>query len=109
MENNDDLAIKLANIIKVRMKELTPIIRKSSLILERQNNESLDQAAKRVVEERDMYKFACLNLLTRIHRDGGHHVERYGFKKSLEDADQIIVKLNQLIDDLSVDNLLKEF
>jgi hypothetical protein len=33
------------------------------------------------------------NLLARIHRDGGHYVERHGLKKAVEDADRDIAEM----------------
>ena len=33
-----------------------------------------------------------LNLLARIHRDGGHYVEEHGLDKALEDADAKVVQ-----------------
>jgi len=114
MENNEqqvkyDLAVKFAHLVKIRIAALMNFIKETSEILGRKDPETLPLAAKRVIEERDKYKHACLELLARIHRDGGHHVERYGFEKSLADADQIVANLNQLADNAAVDNLLKEF
>jgi hypothetical protein len=40
----------------------------------------------------DSYEASMLrNLLARIHRDGGHYVERHGLDKALEDADAKVV------------------
>lgn len=33
-----------------------------------------------------------LNLLARIHRDGGHYVEQHGLDKAIEDADAQVVQ-----------------
>lgn len=34
-----------------------------------------------------------LNLLARIHRDGGHYTETHGLEKSAQDAEEKIVDL----------------
>lgn len=40
------------------------------------------------------YKAHLLNLLARIHRDGGHYTMKHGLEKSVADADKIVAKLN---------------
>lgn len=39
------------------------------------------------------YKTALLNLLARIHRDGGQYTGAHGIAKSVEDADLIVSEL----------------
>lgn len=39
------------------------------------------------------WKHYCMNLLARIHRDGGHYVEEHGVAKAVADADVIVAKL----------------
>jgi hypothetical protein len=38
-----------------------------------------------------------LNLLARIHRDGGHYTSEHGLDKSTEDAEKIVVGMNALL------------
>jgi hypothetical protein len=40
-----------------------------------------------------------LNLLARIHRDGGHHTDQHGLTKSVADADLRVAELNCLADE----------
>lgn len=35
-----------------------------------------------------------MNLLARIHRDGGHYVAEHGLEKAVADADAIVARLN---------------
>ena len=39
------------------------------------------------------YRGHLLNLLARIHRDGGHYTIKHGLEKSVKDADEIVAKL----------------
>lgn len=39
------------------------------------------------------WKHHCMNLLARIHRDGGHYVEEHGVAKAVADADLVVAKL----------------
>lgn len=39
------------------------------------------------------YKGALMNLLARIHRDGGQYTTTHGIAKSVEDADLIVSEL----------------
>ena len=48
--------------------------------------------------ERDVYKRHLLNLLARIHRDGGQHTAAVGLEKSVEDADLRVAWLNSMED-----------
>lgn len=37
----------------------------------------------------------CKNLLARIHRDGGHYLEKHGVEKAVADADTVVAWLLQ--------------
>lgn len=39
------------------------------------------------------YKQMLLNLLARIHRDGGHYTMKHGLEKSVEDAHKVVANL----------------
>lgn len=39
-----------------------------------------------------------LNLLARIHRDGGHYTVEHGLAKSVEDADKVICDMRAELD-----------
>ena len=36
------------------------------------------------------YKIPLLNILARIHRDGGHYTSRHGLKRAVKDAERIV-------------------
>ncbi len=52
--------------------------------------------------DRDRWRHHCRNLLARIHRDGGHYLERHGLEKAAADADEIVAKMNSDIVDVTV-------
>ena len=57
-------------------------------------------AADRIEElERDL-----LNLVCRIHRDGGHYIAKYGEAKAIADADTVAAQNNADLDALQADN-----
>ena len=57
-------------------------------------------AAERIEElERDL-----LNLVCRIHRDGGHYIAKYGEAKAIADADTVAAQNNADLDALQADN-----
>ena len=37
-----------------------------------------------------LYKIPLMNLLARVHRDGGQYVEKHGLQKAVADADEIL-------------------
>ena len=39
------------------------------------------------------YRHHAMNLLAVIHRDGGHHTTKVGFKKSCTDAEDVVLRL----------------
>jgi hypothetical protein len=41
-----------------------------------------------------------INLLCRIHRDGGHYIAEHGLDKAIEDADIKVAKLNAMSDNV---------
>ena len=49
--------------------------------------------------ERDL-----LNLVCRIHRDGGHYIAKYGEAKAIADADTVAAQNNADLDALQADN-----
>ncbi len=56
--------------------------------------------AARIEElERDL-----LNLVCRIHRDGGHYIAKYGEAKAIADADTVAAQNNADLDALQADN-----
>jgi len=59
------------------------------------------QAARIRIEEleRDL-----LNLVCRIHRDGGHYIAKYGEAKAIADADTVAAQNNADLDALQADN-----
>lgn len=62
--------------------------------------ECIDEAADRIEElERDL-----LNLVCRIHRDGGHYIAKYGEAKAIADADTVAAQNNADLDALQADN-----
>jgi hypothetical protein len=62
--------------------------------------ECIDEAADRIKElERDL-----LNLVCRIHRDGGHYIAKYGEAKAIADADTVAAQNNADLDALQADN-----
>ena len=61
--------------------------------------ECIDEAADRIEElERDL-----LNLVCRIHRDGGHYIAKYGEAKAIADADTVAAQNNADLDALQAD------
>lgn len=57
--------------------------------------------AARIEElERDL-----LNLVCRIHRDGGHYIAKYGEAKAIADADTVAAQNNADLDALQADNV----
>ena len=61
--------------------------------------ECIDEAADRIEElERDL-----LNLVCRIHRDGGHYIAKYGEAKAIADADIVAAQNNADLDTLQAD------
>ena len=61
--------------------------------------ECVDEAADRIEElERDL-----LNLVCRIHRDGGHYIAKYGEAKAIADADIVAAQNNANLDTLQAD------
>ena len=54
-------------------------------IVEQIERTSTEQRKKK----QDIYE-DLLNLLAVIHRDGGHYVSKYGIKKAIKDAEQIV-------------------
>ena len=61
--------------------------------------ECIDEAADRIEElERDL-----LNLVCRIHRDGGHYIAKYGKAKAIADADIVAAQNNADLDTLQAD------
>lgn len=50
------------------------------------------------VRTRDEVHDALMNLLARIHRDGGHYVEQHGVAKAVEDAHDLIVQSHVIHD-----------
>lgn len=56
--------------------------------------------AERFRTERNTMRDRLLNLLARIHRDGGHYVTEHGVEKACEDADEIVARLNVEGDEL---------
>jgi len=62
--------------------------------------ECIDEAADRIEDlERDL-----LNLVCRIHRDGGHYIAKYGEAKAIADADTVAAQNNADLDALQVDS-----
>lgn len=58
------------------------------------------EAADRIEElERDL-----LNLVCRIHRDGGHYIAAHGEAKAIADADLVVAENNAKLDALQADN-----
>lgn len=49
------------------------------------------------------YEKLLLNLLARIHRDGGHYTQEYGIEKSVQDADLRVAEAYSKILDLERD------
>jgi hypothetical protein len=49
--------------------------------------------AERFRTERNTMRDRLLNLLARIHRDGGHYTTEHGVEKACEDADGIVAEL----------------
>ncbi len=53
----------------------------------------------------DVYKNSCyyekqlLKLLSRIHKDGGQYIKKYGIEKAVNDADIIISALLQMLEE----------
>ena len=63
-------------------------------------DELILEAADRIKElERDL-----LNLVCRIHRDGGHYIAKYGEAKAIADADTVAAQNNADLDALQADN-----
>lgn len=61
--------------------------------------ECIEEAADRIEElERDL-----LNLVCRIHRDGGHYIAKYGEAKAIADADTVAAQNNADLDALQAD------
>lgn len=46
-----------------------------------------------MIEEIANLEYKLLNLLARIHRDGGHHTGKVGLEQSCKDADMAVSKL----------------
>lgn len=44
------------------------------------------------------YKYLLLNLLARIHKDGGHYTKAVGIAKSAEEADTVVAYFQYKID-----------
>lgn len=40
------------------------------------------------------------NLLAVIHRDGGHHVDRVGWKQAAKDAERVVIALRERVREL---------
>jgi len=59
------------------------------------------QAARIRIEELER---ALLNLVCRIHRDGGHYIAKYGEAKAIADADTVVAQNNADLDALQADN-----
>lgn len=54
-----------------------------------------EKAARMDAEkERDTLRASLINLLCRIHRDGGHYLHAHGLEKACADADTIVAQLN---------------
>lgn len=51
------------------------------------------QIAAQIVEDHNS-SVRLLNLLARIHRDGGHYIAQHGLEKACIDADIIVANLN---------------
>ncbi len=68
-----------------------------------------EQTAARIVEDHGKSDL-LLNILARIHRDGGHYVAAHRLSKAIEDADRIVAELNCDNDSLRQerDQLLKQ-
>jgi hypothetical protein len=58
------------------------------------------QAMKQPKQEREPVEWeqTLLNLLCRIHRDGGHYIAEHGIRKAIDDADLRVAKLNAIND-----------
>lgn len=60
----------------------------------------IEEAADLIEElERDL-----LNLVCRIHRDGGHYIAKYGEAKAIADTDTVAAQNNADLDALQADN-----
>jgi len=58
-------------------------------------NETLRTALAQQGEQTDQ---RLVNLLCRIHRDGGHYITKHGIDKAVIDADVRVAQLNALTD-----------
>lgn len=47
-----------------------------------------------------------INLLCRIHRDGGHYITEHGIEKAFKDADIIVAQLNAKHDELKTQEIV---
>lgn len=56
------------------------------------------QAMKQPKQDSVEWERELLNLLCRIHRDGGHYIAEHGIRKALDDADLRVAKLNAIND-----------
>lgn len=83
---------RLADYIKVPCGACGGYIRESDGTCDCEDNRrhpiangqrTMQQENKRLAEEQDH----AMNLLARIHRDGGHHTSAHGFAKSCQDAE----------------------
>lgn len=54
--------------------------------------EGLTDAARRVVRERDEAVAMLREILARVHRDGGQHVDAVGLAQATREADEVIVR-----------------
>jgi len=55
-------------------------------------------------KERDEARVDLINLLARIHRDGGHYLSAHGMAKSVDDADEIVAALFTELDAARADS-----
>lgn len=92
------------------MDDLVKRLREQGVVIARMLNKGMLSHNPIKVEDTDEWKAAAeidrlqsaldevvqqhVNLLCRIHRDGGHYIEAHGIEKAYEDADLIVATLN---------------
>jgi dissimilatory sulfite reductase (desulfoviridin) alpha/beta subunit len=85
---------------QVKAKEFTLNRLQSGYVIRKNNHDwvflnCIEQNAQTIIDalNKSPDETLVLNLLARIHRDGGHYVSKHGFQKAYEDADNKIANL----------------
>lgn len=77
-------------------------MRKALEVLENGNRSPIKTAANilrtALAQQGEQTDQRLVNLLCRIHRDGGHYITKHGIDKAVIDADVRVAQLNALTD-----------